>query len=142
MKDRESIYAALFARVSAAAGFVTVSRRLQVWGDVPMGLHPALFQIQKKEIPLNTPGMNQVWTLTVDIVIYAHTQGDKSIPPSSIINGLVDAVIASISPEPVSNKQTLGGLCEHVWVDGSIVTDEGILGDQAVVVIPITIKVS
>ena len=60
--------------------------------------------------------------------------------PSTILNGLVDAVAAALAPEPASNKQTLGGLVQHVWIDGAIVTDEGVLADQAVAIIPITLK--
>ena len=101
-----------------------------------------MFQNQKKEIPTINPGLNQVWTLTLDLFIYAHTQMDKTIAPSTITNGLVDAVAAAIAPDPVSNKQTLGGLVQHAWIDGAIVTDEGVLGDQAVAIIPITIKVA
>ena len=140
MINRETIYAALFAKVSTAAGFVTVSRRPTVWDDVPQGQQPALFQCQKRETPANTPGLDQVWTLSVDIAIYAHTQGDKTIMPSTILNGLVDAVAAALAPEPVSNKQTLGGLVQHAWIDGAIVTDEGVLGDQGIALIPVSIK--
>jgi len=140
--NREQIYAAFFALVSSTPGFITTSRRIVHWGDVPQGSQPALFQNQKKEIPSTNPGLNQVWTLTLDLFIYAHTQMDKTIAPSTIINGLVDAVAASIAPDPVSNKQTLGGLAQHAWIDGAIVTDEGVLGDQAVAIIPITIKVA
>ncbi len=139
---RETIYAALFAKLSAADGFVTVSRKVRHWDDVPQSEQPALFQSQKKEVPTNsTAGLDPVWNFTLDVFLYVHTQGDKTIVPSTILNGLVDAVLVSIAPEPVSNKQTLGGLVQHVWIDGAIVTDEGVLGDQAVAIIPITIKV-
>ena len=142
MTSRETIYAALFSLLSASAGFNTTSRRLVVWDDVPQDLQPALFQNQKKEIPTGQPGLNQVWTLTVDIFIYAHNMGDKSTAPSTIINPLIDAVQNAIAPDPVTNKQTLGGLVQHAGIEGSIVTDEGVLGDQAVAIIPISIKVA
>ena len=40
----------------------------------------------------------------------------------------------------INNKQTLGGLVAHAWIDGVIETDEGVLGDQAVAIIPVVIK--
>lgn len=139
---REPIYAALFAKLRAVDGFVTVSRRLKLWGDVPQSEQPALFMAQRRETVTTTPGLNPVWVFSVDVYLYAHTQGDANISPGSIINPLIDAITAALAPDPVSNKQTLGGLVQHAWVDGTIETDEGVLGDQGVAVIPITIKVA
>ena len=39
--NRETIHAALFARLSAVPGFVTASRRLKHWSDTPGGEQPA-----------------------------------------------------------------------------------------------------
>ena len=140
--NREAIYSALFTKVSSAAGFVTMSRRLKHWDDVSAANQPAIFQAQKNETPANVPGLNQVWTLSVDVYIYVHSQNDHSVIPSSVLNPLIDAVEYALRPDAVSNKQTLGGLVQHVWIDGAIETDEGVLGDQAVAIIPITIKVA
>ena len=139
---REPIYAALFAKLSSVPGFVTVSRRLKHWDDVQQPAQPALFQTQKRESVTTTPGMNPVWVFSVDIYIYANNRGDKSVSPSIALNPLIDAIAAAIAPDAVSNKQTLGGLVQHAWIDGTIETDEGVLGDQAVCIIPITIKVA
>ena len=140
---REPIYAALFAKLAGCAVFATSSRRLKHWDDVPMSEQPALFQAQKREQPTgNTPGIPQVWVQTVDVYIYANTRGDKSISPGAVLNPLLDAIEKALAPDPISNKQTLGGLVQHVWIDGAIETDEGVLGDQTVACIPITIKVA
>ena len=141
MTTREAVYSALYAKVSSAAGFVTKSRRAEHWEDVPQGMQPALFMLQRSETPALVAGLNPVWTFTVEFYIYAHTQGDQAIVPASIINPLVDAVSNALAPDAVSNKQTLGGLVQHAWIDGSIEVYEGILGDQAVAVIPVTLKV-
>jgi hypothetical protein len=140
MSNRESAYSALFSLVSSIPGFITTSRIWKVWGDVPPPMQPALYQTQKREVPTNTPGLNPIWTYSVDLWIYAHTQADKNVAPSTILNSLIDAIEAALAPSPVTNKQTLGGLVEHAWIDGSITTDEGYFGDQAVAIIPITIK--
>ncbi len=139
---REPIYAALWNLAQASAGFVTKSRRAQYLDDVPQGMFPALFMIQKSESPQNVAGLPAVWVFTVEFYIYAHTQGDKTIMPSTILNGLIDAVSNSIAPDAVTGKQTLGGLVQHAWIDGGIDIYEGVLGDQAVAVIPVTIKVN
>jgi hypothetical protein len=137
---REPIYAALYARIAAAAGFKTISRRLRHWDDVPQGDQPAMFMAQKSESVSTTPGLPSVSVMAVDVYIYAHTQGDKTIAPGTILNPLLDAVVGALAPDPITNKCTLGGLVQHAWIDGTIETDEGVLGDQAVCVIPITIK--
>lgn len=139
---REPIYAALFAKLQAVDGFVTVSRRLKHWADVPPVEQPALFMAQKRETVTTTPGLNPVWVFSVDVYLYAHTQGDANLSPGAILNPLIDSITAALAPEVVSNKQTLGGLVQHAWIDGSIETDEGVLGEQGVAIIPVTIKVA
>ena len=139
--NREAIYAALFARLQASATFKTTSRKLLHWVDVPAVQQPALFQAQRNETAATVPGQPTVWQFQVDVYIYVHTQGDKSLAPSQIINPLVDAVVALLAPNPIDNKCTLGGLVQHAWIEGAIQTDEGTLGDQAVSIIPIILKV-
>ena len=140
--NREQIYSALFAKLQAVAGFTTVSRRLKLWDDVPQSEQPALFMAQKRESATGEPGLNRVWTFEVDVYLYARTCDDKEESPATTINPLVDAVIAALAPDPITNKQTLGGLVQHAWIEGTIETDEGVLGEQGVAVIPILIKVA
>jgi hypothetical protein len=138
--NREAIYAALFAKVAAVPGFNTTSRRLRFHLDVAGADQPALFMSQYREDAQTVPGLNTVWILRVNLFLYAMTRPDVATPPAQILNPLVDAVIATLAPEPVSNKQTLGGLVQHTWVEGEIQTDEGVLGDQGIAVIPIVMK--
>ena len=140
--NREQIYSALFAKLQAVAGFVTVSRRLRHWDDVPQAEQPALFQAQKRESVSTEPGLNPVWLLSLDLYIYARTGEDRDESPATVINPLVDAVLETLAPDPITNKQTLGGLVQHAWVEGTIETDEGVLGEQGVAIIPIIIKVA
>ena len=135
--NREQIYAALFAKFQTIPGFKTKSRRLRHWADVTAAEQPALFQTQKRELGLTTPGQPQVWTLQVDIYVYVY---QKNGVPSQQLNPLLDAVGAALAPDPITNKCTLGGLVQHAWIEGAIETDEGTLGDQAVAIIPIVIK--
>lgn len=138
--SREAIYAALFAKVSAAASFTTISRRLQHWADVSPSLQPALFQAQVEEDPQTVPGLNTVYVLVVDLYIYANTAGDSTLSPSTILNPLMDAVLATLAFDKVTNKQTLGGLVEWCVPQGKIQTDEGVLGDQGVCIIRVAMK--
>lgn len=138
--NRESIYSALFAQVSKAARFVTVSRRLKHWSDVSPAEQPALFQVQKSEIARTVPGQPTVWELHVDLFLYAHTNGNPDISPAEILNPLLDSVLNALAPDPITNKDTLGGLVQHAWIEGNLITDEGVLGDQAVCVIPVVMR--
>lgn len=137
---REPIYAALFALVSRSAGFVTVSRRLRHWTDVGAAEQPALFQIQKSESAEERAKLPPKWRATVDLYIYAQAP-DELAAPATVINPLLDALAAALAPDPLSNVQSLGGLVAHCWIAGKIQTDEGVLGGQAVAIVPIEILV-
>ena len=137
---REAIYSALFARMSAAAGFATASRRLRHWSDVGTVEQPALFQVQKSETARREAGLPPKWTLAVDLFLYAHAPDDLTAA-ATVMNPLLDAIEAALAPDPVTNVQSLGGLAAHCWIAGKVETDEGVLGGQAVAIVPIEILV-
>lgn len=137
---REPIYAALFAKLQAAASFKTASRRLRHWSDVPAGQQPALFMAQRAESVVAqqpVPGLPKKVTLEVDVYVYVRAAANAA--PGPLINPLLDAIDAALRGDPITGKQTLGGLCEHAWIEGTIETDEGTLGEQAVAIVPIRI---
>ena len=135
--NREQIYSALYAKLAGAANFVTTSRKLRHWDDVGASEQPALFVVQKSEVADPQPkGVPTKWTLDVNVYIYVRS----SDVPSSEINPLLDSVTAALLPDnPITNAQTLGGLVHHCWIEGQIETDEGLLGDQSVCIIPVRI---
>lgn len=141
MISREPIISALFAKLQTVAGITTYSRRLVSWADVSDGAQPALYLTMRHEqVETKPPGMNPVSVITCDVYLYAYT-GDLGTTPDTILNPLVDAVAAVLAPDNVvTNKQTLGGLVQHCWIEGRIETSEGLLGGQGVVIIPIVIK--
>src|SRR6185437_9432536 len=134
---------ALFATLSAAADFVTASRRLRHWSHVGPAEQPALFQAQKSETARRTRGLPPRWTLEVDLFIYAQAT-DELTAPASVLNPLLDAIEAALAPAGAdlgTGVQRLGGLVSHCWISGKIQTDEGVLGGQAVAIVPIEIVV-
>lgn len=135
--NREAIYSALFALVSTTPDIVVKSRRLRAWADVSPAEQPALFMSQTGESAVTQTNQPTRWFLNVELYLYAHTQNSQS-SPASIINPLLDAITAKISPSYGEN-QTLGGLVQYCRISGAIETDEGVLGDQAVAIIPIEI---
>jgi len=139
---RETIYAALFARLQAAYAWNTASRRLLHWGDVAPAQQPAMFLTQVSEQPQTVSHQPTKWKLNVKVWLYANAETDAGQTASSVLNPLLDAIQAAVAPNFSGlETQTLGGLVEWVRVEGNIETDEGLLGDQAVAVIPLTILV-
>lgn len=142
--NREAIYGALFARLAVVPGLVVSSRRLRHWTDVRAAEQPALFMAQGRE--LATPGdpvrgLPTQWTLQVEVYLYARTDG--GLAPGTVMNPLLDALEAALKPDNAMQRcQTLGGLVEHCWIEGELETDEGTLGDQAVCIVPVRIRVS
>lgn len=138
---REAIQAALFQRLSAIPGFATSSRRLKHWTDVAPAEQPALFQVQKGETWIRRQGLPPARRLSVELFVYVSTAADPAVAPSQVMNPLIDAIEAALAPDPASLVQTLGGLVDHAWIAGKIESDEGLLGDQAVAIVPIDILI-
>jgi hypothetical protein len=139
--SREAIYEALLAQITGAVSFNTVSRRWKVWNDVAPADQPALFQNQKGErTEIQGRGLPPKRYLLVDLCIYA-TSGDPNSPPSSRLNPLIDAVEAALAPDPFTGVQTLGGMVSHCEIKGQTEIAEGVLGNQAIVIIPVEILI-
>jgi hypothetical protein len=141
MIAREPIYAALFELVAGAAGFVTAERRLRHWSDVAPAEQPALFMTRKSETAaVKALGAPLVWTLNVELYLYAHSS-DPRLSPASVLNPLIDAVEDALAPSPTTGLQDLGlaAMVQHAAIAGKIETEEGVLGDQAIAIIPIEI---
>ena len=145
--SRESIYSALFTLASGVAGFVTKDRVLRHWTDVGPEEMPALFQVQKSETKVQQRGKPKVWELRGEFFVYVHTNSQQlggvgAVPPSQILNPLLDDVENIFTIDDVSNQVcTLGGLVSHAWIDGTIETGEGTLGDHEVAIVPWAILV-
>lgn len=140
---RESVYAALFAAATAgmtAAGVKVVSRRLKHWSDVPGESQPAVYMLQRTEsVTPETPGGLAYWTFRVDFYIYVWTAPEKD--PGPVINPLVDLLYNNfIAAQDSDGSVTLGGLVLDAYIDGTMETSEGCLGDQEVAIVPVTVR--
>jgi hypothetical protein len=141
MIQREPIYAALWLLASNAASFVTANRRLRHWTDVTPVEQPALFMSEKGgQAAVKALGAPVIWTLSADLFVYAHSS-DPYQAPATILNPLVDALEAALAAPAATGVQQLGlpSMVQHAYIAGRIETDEGVLGDQAVAVVPIRI---
>jgi hypothetical protein len=144
---RENIYAELFnilqgLTIGGKPAFKTISRQLQMWSDVNIADTPALYIVQRSELARVVQKLPTIWELKLSLYLYVNTGGDTTKTPSSIFNPLVDAIEDILVPNPPAlQEQLLGGLVTYCRIDGEILTDEGVLGDWGVVIIPIMILV-
>ena len=54
---------------------------------------------------------------------------------------MLDALEAALAPDPASGVQRLAvpDMVSHAYIDGKVETDEGVLGDQAIAIVPVEI---
>ena len=136
---RETIYGALFVRLQTIAGIKTYSRRMRSIADTPANLMPALYMAQTFQRPLYEAGRAVQWELGADVYLYAFDRANQN--PGGVINPLVDGLYSALAFDNImQNSCTLGGLALKCEI-GDIETDEGTMGEQAIVRAPITILV-
>ena len=148
--SRERVLEALFSKLSRTTFrdvcgktmFVSCSRRLQLWSDVPASQRPALFMTEHHETPTyrseNTPA---VTTISVDVFVYIDAS-DRSRVPSTDLNSILDGIDAALAPGPGEQRQTLGGIVSHCRMEGQILKDPGDLDGDGLLIIPVTIMLT
>lgn len=137
---RDAIYAALFAKLTAlSASFVTISRRLQHFDDVPSGAQPALFLTVGNHNVDVTTGRPSRWVMGAELYVYARTDGRQVA--GSVLLPLLDVIANTLAPDDLVNyRLTLGGLVEYCRIEGDVQIFEGDLGDQAIMIIPLSMR--
>jgi hypothetical protein len=139
MTPREQIYSTLFSLVASTSGIKTSGRRVKQFTEVNPADQPAVYMVQKRETAQFQTKLPTKWQLHVDFILYGHNSGQPQVSPMTSLNPIIDSIVNALQPAVINYEQTLGGLCERCRIDGDIITDEGVLGDQAIVVIPVTI---
>lgn len=114
-----------------------IDRRLKHWTQVD--IQPALFIVQKSEQIKTVDRLPPRVEMSTDLLLYVKGAADQIASPSTIYNPIVDAIFTALLPTPLGELQTLNNTAYHCKIDGKIETDEGTLGDQAYVFIPLTI---
>ena len=138
---REAIYGALWSLAAGAASFTSANRRLRHWADLAPAEQPALFMSEKGGRAVTRGlGTPVIWTLYADFYIYVHSS-DPYLAPAMLLNPLLDALVAALAPSPATGIQNLGlpTMVQHAYIAGKVETDEGVLGDQAIAIVPVKI---
>lgn len=135
MIDREAIWTAVFARVSALADFQETSRKVRSWDDCEN--FPVLFLSQGSETTVKTGrGLPNIYTMSGEIYLYVRNKSNDT--PATEINALLGKIDDAFPP---SGQVTFDGLVEDCWIEGQIQRDEGVLGDIGVAIVPIKVLV-
>lgn len=150
--DREAIMAALFTRLQGVAGIVTADRRFRSWDQVSESEQPALFLVTGNQTAKPQRKMPTVWTLQPVIYLYVRHDADPAAAPGTILNQMIQAVAAALERTPCEARNgtafpddpedpytTLGGLVNACFINGTIETDEGLMQNQGVAIIPLEI---
>lgn len=146
---RESIISDLFAKLSSVTflqpvtgktTFVTTSRRLKLWTDVPRNSRPALYMTCHGEsFSYKTENTPAVVKFNVKIWVYLDTS-DTTTAPDSDINVVLDAIDKVLNPGPGEQRLTLNGKVSHCRIDGEVFRDPGDLDNDGLIIIPISIS--
>jgi len=144
---REPVYAAVFAFFAAltqggAPLFRLATRKAEHWDQAAAEDSPCLFMRQRTENASRVKGRPTIWRLSVDLLLYARTnaQNDPDVVPAQVLNPLLDAIEAALTPDdPMNDACTLGGLVSHAAIEGTVEIFEGTQGDEAVAVVPLTL---
>ena len=152
--DREAIFAAFFTRMQAGlSGVRYFTRVFPGWSQLSkMDKQPAAILTKGDERPVQRPNMPPKWELDAFLIVCATVANDPSVAPSTLLNqwteqidalfqrqpGEVPSPEAMFMPNPdMMYTTTLGGLCTSVRINGTIDVEEGVVGEQSVLVVPI-----
>ena len=134
-----AILTAAFAQATTGAGWVTTSTKLLHWADVPASQRPALFQTMGNP-ELDTAGDGAAG-LILPLNSYIYVTHTVPAGPAAQLADRIDALRTAFAPPIGSQWQTLGGLVHRATITGTIQTDEGTLGTDAVAIVPVRITV-
>ena len=122
---------------SFSTGFLSASRRLQLWTEV--SAQPALFLRHTGDTDDYQNTVLQQTILEAEIWIYSRAGQNPDSVPDTALNNLITAVRWALAPDPRGFPQTLGGLVQWARIEGRSEYDPGDLDDQAKALIPVRI---
>lgn len=151
MATREEVYEALVALtrdVTWGSGNVFLNdvstrRRVRLFNEA--NEQPAVYQAEHDEEVAQVSKMPYKRAFKASWIVYQQTGKDKNAVPAIENNLILDAIELALKPRPQDpgypQRNTLGGLVHHCFIDGEIFKDPGDIDDQGMMVIPFTILV-
>jgi|SRR5215472_15024088 len=141
--DPESIGIALFTLLSTASYPFQVKDRIgAIYSEVTPADQPYMGLIETSITGVqNTALGEEKWRITFAVLIYIRADADPATIPVTNVNAAIKAIAEVINNVPLGEKQTLGGLVNNCWIDGTMRIDTGIIDQQMAVWIPVTCEV-
>ncbi len=141
----EAVYAALFSLLQSAvfaAGVALVSaqRVVELPDEVQAVNQPCLMQVQGPMRVEQTEFALPKWIFTAVAVIYVRADGSTSPSPvpATTANYLIWGINNVFSTQPFGEKQTLGGLVYHAWIEGEVFMETQ--DQQMILTVPIYMR--
>lgn len=157
MIDEEPIFYKLATLMSAvrwtrptdapdARRFITVSRRVKIFSEVPSALQPACYQAEWATTEGQVSNMPYKTLLEANWIIYQCVNKDPAmigaVENNLILDGVRKALAPAVSdPGYLDRRNTLGGLVYHCYIGGRIFKDPGDIDNQGMMVVPIKLLV-
>jgi hypothetical protein len=135
--------------ITAADGRSTVNtmtvqscvRNLIHWSKVDAAQQPSIWITSRTQIATTKPNLPTKWELQGAIWVYVRDESPNG--PAAFMDDFLDKIEGMFkTSRNGAGKVTLGNLVHDCRINGSIDTDEGLLGPQAVAVIPVEIVTS
>ncbi|HVI09584.1 MAG TPA: hypothetical protein VND65_14945 [Candidatus Binatia bacterium] len=136
----ETIEAALFALLQTSTyPFQTYDRRGQLPENVPAANQPylGLVHIGDAQVENQAQGLEK-WLLHFRALVYIRADAVSSGVPATEMNKALQAIV-QVMRTPTAERQTLGGLVDNAWIEGTVLRDTGILDQQCALLIPIVV---
>jgi hypothetical protein len=153
---REPIFAALFqlVKTNVQLSYATISRNFRGWDQLAKSpaLMPAIFQVDGISYEVDqSDWLMPRYKLRAKILAYAAVDVSKNpaLAPSQLANAIIDDIELSIyegglTPGGIitGDRQTLGGLVENAYVEGTGFVDPGYSSDGLVAItVPVVMVV-
>lgn len=155
--NEEAIFTALaqllvdacWERVGDAPGqrrFVTISRKVRLFSDVPAEEQPSAFQAEPAEQVTEVTDMPSKTKMEANWIIYHQYGRDDpralgTTENSLILDALREVLKPKVGDPGYPKRNTLGGLVHHCYIEGRIFKEAGDLDGQAMLVVPIKLLV-
>lgn len=131
------------APINGQTAWVTIGRRLRLWGDTPPDQQPAAFLVTHTE---DDAYRNLgVVRRREDFRVWCYFRtDDPGIVGDSYINVLLEAFESTfLTPDnPSTNSNTLAGLVYWVRIEGRVFKDPGDIDKQGLLLVPLIVEMS
>lgn len=125
--------------------FAFKSRRLKTFDQVSAEFQPAFFCVETNERLTKRTREPRQLVQSFSLVVYHQSGSVEEAVPAIVNNLIVAAIEAAFAPKPTDpgfrdDRNTLGGLVHHVWIEGEVIKDPGDLDKQGLIVVPIKVR--